>query len=770
MFMSPLFVMIVFCLTISPDASLAQTEEVVWIHNPSSGVDLYCHIHRPIDFDPDLTYPGLVLVPGGSGSGIGFDQTGRAQQYADLGLIVIHFDPDGRGLSTNDGTYTVEDYCGYIQQDGLHEILLYLSNLPEVQSDNIGVSTNSYGITMGAGTLGRYPDSPPVKFLIDTEGPSDRSDTAVPNGHVPHDIADEEWWYEREPVNLINGFPGYYQRLQSVTDHAQPDNEHAIVLNNRATHGSYGGEGICTWTRVNSETGFTANSPNTVYSMQDPPEWLPNEVDFTILKEEYLLELTAMPPLVTENPNEPPIQVIFDVHIEPMHVGPDYETRRTEVNWLWETALQYGARLTLESNGEYMEYCLEYGHEADFQQYLESGFDVGTHSHLVTYEGPHNWVQHSGPMSFGLVNQIIGDAEMFVDAVVGAENNFHLCTQTGDLYLDDMMDLHQFDFITGPGEEGYWSFGHQVWNPFRPATAPGSGVLEEDLTMQFCTIPHLPQINKPNAHGMNLLLDQMKRRFLMIYIEWLSRVRNNMDDKIWVWGFNSHPGQTNQHRDAIVEMLSWLNDNFIDHTLPTGDVVAVYASGSEIHQSFLDWEAVNPGASSFNHVDGDPYPYTFAAMPTLLNEAGYDAEIDMGENINVHRMLKNEQPIYAVWTDSGSEVVDFSTQLSGDLLTTDGHGNQTVQHSTVLVISEEPLFIEAETGLAAPENLTIQINIGLAELSWDPVESASHYRVYASINPYAGFVNVSGEVTTTSWSEAVSGEQQFYQVKAVVVE
>ena len=286
----------------------------------------------------------------------------------------------------------------------------------------------------------------------------------------------------------------------------------------------------------------------------------------------------------------------------------------------------------------------------------------------------------SWELTFDLVGRIIGDAEAFVDSVICSEHNFHLCTQTNKAYIDTMMKMHGFQFVTGPGEEGYWHFGHQVWNPFRPASFEGSSVLEEDLTAPYVTIPHLPQINKPDAHGMNLLLPQLKRRFLMIYLEWLSRVRNGIDDKIWVWGFNTHACQNYLQRDAVEEMLSWLNEHFINHTIETGDTIAVYASGSEIYQRYLHWEAEFPGVSSFSFVDGDPYPYTYSAMPGLLEEAAYDTCLEMGENLNVHRMLRDEKPLYILWTDGGMDTIDFSSQISGDVLTTDGSGHES-QHS-----------------------------------------------------------------------------------------
>lgn len=267
--------------------------EQVWVLNPTSGVRLFCNIHRPTDFNPDRRYPGIVLVPGGFGDGRAFLIDGQAQRYADLGFIVMRFDPDGRGLSTNNGTYTEEDYNGYIQQDGLRAVAQYLADLPETDDANIGIFTFSYGITMGAGTVARYPQRPPVKFLIEWEGPSDRSDT---NGQVEHDVLDDVWWYEREPINFVDDFNGYFLAIQSEIDHVQPDNEHTVLLNNLATHIDFGGSGRCLWTRVNSQFGITNNDPNTVYDPDlNPPDWIPEGSDVRTLYDEYLLELADSP-------------------------------------------------------------------------------------------------------------------------------------------------------------------------------------------------------------------------------------------------------------------------------------------------------------------------------------------------------------------------------------------------------------------------------------------------------------------------------------------
>ncbi len=277
----------------------AQTPvQTVWVNNPATGVNLYCHVHRPPVFNPSFRYPAIVLAPGGNAAGTMFDSGNVAQAYADLGFIVMHFDPDGRGLSTNGGTYVTEDYCGYLQQEGMRRVLLYLAALPESDNMRLGIVTNSYGITLAAGVTGRFRNQPCVKFIMDWEGPADRTDTGPPGGHVPHDPNDDAWWYEREPTNFIGGFNGYYLRVQSVNDHVQADNLHAVKLLNAATNTSFGGFGECLWTRCNSETGVTNNLPNAVYSTVEQPEYLPETINTNQLQRQYVMELASKPPLM----------------------------------------------------------------------------------------------------------------------------------------------------------------------------------------------------------------------------------------------------------------------------------------------------------------------------------------------------------------------------------------------------------------------------------------------------------------------------------------
>jgi len=104
-------------------------------------------------------------VPGGLGAGEGNDWG-----YASSGIVEIHFNPEGRGaLHRSEG---VENHNGFVHQDDLRAVIEYADALPNRLAGATGVHTRSYGITMGAGCLGRYPELP-VKYLLDIEGPDD---------------------------------------------------------------------------------------------------------------------------------------------------------------------------------------------------------------------------------------------------------------------------------------------------------------------------------------------------------------------------------------------------------------------------------------------------------------------------------------------------------------------------------------------------------------------------------------------------------------------
>lgn len=249
-----------------------------FVTNPASGAALFVQVYEPRSGAG--SWPALVLVPGGRSAGTRAFRPPVAQRYADLGFWVVVFDPDGRGRSS--GT---EDDDGFVQQDGLRAVIEYAAGLPG-KDGRVVLASFSYGITMATGALARYPDLP-VALLIDWEGPADRRDTGGCDAdHVGHlrdaGCDNEAFWQEREAATFISEITVPYQRLQSLKDHVQPDNDHAILLINNATNTAFGGAGKSPWTRLNDE------APNRVYGPDTPVTWLPEGVHNDQLVSKYL--------------------------------------------------------------------------------------------------------------------------------------------------------------------------------------------------------------------------------------------------------------------------------------------------------------------------------------------------------------------------------------------------------------------------------------------------------------------------------------------------
>lgn len=255
------------------DPGLATEADATYnVTNPSSGAVLFMAVYYPENWDGQTKLPTLVLVPGGSGDSASFIKKSPAGASTvsvinEAGFAAVIFDPDGRGKSQG-----AEDYDGFIQQDGLAEVIRSAAALPGVDSARIGIVTFSYGITMGSGALARHPDLP-VKFLIDWEGPANREDTggcdSAGLGHLKTvaSCADESFWVEREASTFISQVCVPYQRIQSEKDHVQPDYAHTVLMVNNAVQGE------SPWVRLNDET------PNQTYSLDAMPRMLPESMD-----------------------------------------------------------------------------------------------------------------------------------------------------------------------------------------------------------------------------------------------------------------------------------------------------------------------------------------------------------------------------------------------------------------------------------------------------------------------------------------------------------
>ncbi len=282
-----------------------------------SGNRIYAMIRRP---DPaiyaDLCFPGVILVPGGINPGRMLALGQEAKLLAGSGMVVVTFNAEGRVDDTPDDIRSEgeEDFNGYRQQDGLCAIAQYVMELPYVIANNVGIASQSYGITMAAGCVARHPEIP-IKYLVDGEGPPYSFVTCHGPRFLAGDLKKYEtvkeifgrlatwqddsaenlaWWSEREAINFIGDFRGYYLRLQATWDHAQPpENEVEITTYNHPEGWTGGGPawyhnkhtsdivnaavaGGVPWVRVNlSQQG---NAINASYDSENMPIFLPGQL------------------------------------------------------------------------------------------------------------------------------------------------------------------------------------------------------------------------------------------------------------------------------------------------------------------------------------------------------------------------------------------------------------------------------------------------------------------------------------------------------------
>jgi len=274
-----------------------------------SGNRIYGMIRRPDPaLYPDLCFAAVISVPGGINPGRMGAVGWEARTLAGAGMVVVNFNAEGRvDVSPDDiASEGSEDYNGFRQQDGLCALVQYTIDLPYVISNNVGIRTQSFGISMGAGCAGRNPEIP-VKYIVDGEGPpssyvtcheplaldadpsNDKHDIVLGIlGHYstarddsPENLA---FWDERDAIRFIGDFNGRYLRLQAEWDHSQPpssaaqipifelpplwwQNKHTTDIVNAAV------EGGVPWVRVNlPEQG---NAVNATYDESTRPVFLP---------------------------------------------------------------------------------------------------------------------------------------------------------------------------------------------------------------------------------------------------------------------------------------------------------------------------------------------------------------------------------------------------------------------------------------------------------------------------------------------------------------
>ena len=390
----------------------------------------------------------------------------------------------------------------------------------------------------------------------------------------------------------------------------------------------------------------------------------------------------------------------------------EYERHRLEVNWLRETANKYGAKVSLQVNGEYAEWCISKGQQNELQAYIDDGHTIGVHFHTAKREGELEWNSvRMNQLTPEFLSQQWQDHYEWVQKTVPGYKVIRLDPQDPDYdkpQRDELMRRLGIKMMAAPEEHitgfaDHYKIGHHVWNPFRPKATK---FIEEDLSTPYINIPFLPQTGRAvtaGRHaGLKMTVPHVKRRIFMIYLEWLYQERNNLPDKVWTFGWLTHPGQSSKYHHEVEELWRWMNDTFINKKSPRGNNIMVYANDEEVLQEYENWEKENPNTSSFSFVEGDPYPYSTPAMQTVFDMAEYDYEITdwNDKGIHCHHLTRNTDSgksagseVWVFWKDSGEAKIDAQKMLGKQVQVMDMKGNISTASSAGLTIGEDPVFI-----------------------------------------------------------------------------
>ncbi len=431
-------------------------------------------------------------------------------------------------------------------------------------------------------------------------------------------------------------------------------------------------------------------------------------------------------------PGEPPINVLFILHFDPpardfrvegTECVNNYITSRDELVWLLDFAEKSGVKMTALFNGHYVQLALRRNELEPLERLAAEGHEIGTHAHSICYDKTNDrWFRCPDP------DKWFRDTKVAVDVVlreIGAKGNRAMCAmfEKGKYSQeDDLMKKYGYDIGVGNRPEIALNyFGHIVWNPWRAKCTDLEGhALEEDKSVSFVSIDHRAQIGSTTSHGgVDSRSDTLKRQFLMLYVEWKYRELRDYEDKVWTWGVVHHPNYGDRYNDHIEDFFGWLNKYFINKRTPSGNIIAVYSTASEVADQYYEWEKKHPGSSSFSYVEGDPYPYICEYSKNKLLNSEYIGEVNLGADVVAFKFRSKDGKIFLLaWCNGkGVKTVDVSSIFSGTVYVITPIGGKTEQDPSRVSLTEEPVFIEeasVRSSFTPPELMLLNIVLALA--------------------------------------------------------
>ncbi|MFQ5343338.1 MAG: sialidase family protein, partial [Anaerolineae bacterium] len=377
-----------------------------------------------------------------------------------------------------------------------------------------------------------------------------------------------------------------------------------------------------------------------------------------------------------------PINVVYVNHVEvesvldyfpPPVAGTTYDTTSAkyaytsgQLEWEMAQAEAVGARVSFHMSGAYAERAVEAGAQAPWSGHLADGHTVGVHFHsFLRGPQPFQWTYSPSP-SQQQIAQAWQDNHDLVADLVGAEalwvgESHYACPSCWDDLDYQLRTTEQMAQL--PAGQ------HIVW------------LVERDRA-GVITYPHFPQIGQAAWHGpaqnrnyFDLRVPQLKKEFLMLYLEWLERERLGLESQVWAFGWLNHGGRnTDLYADEIQEMFTWMSDNFAGRTSPRGNVIAEFVSDHQLYERYQAYEQAGgqPLPPPVDNVN-DQFPY----MAHALEDAGVTADLSAELGLPGVRLFELERApaenpppgappkVYLLFRESdGSAVVDISGLLA----------------------------------------------------------------------------------------------------------
>ena len=128
----------------------------------SDGQQLDGYMIRPVHFDPDQSYPLIMMIYGGPGAqGVynEFETSAWAQYLAQKGFVIANVNNRGSGGYSREFEKSVYKNLGELEAHDYKETALYLSNeYGWIDGDQMAIRGHSYGGYMSALTMVLHPD------------------------------------------------------------------------------------------------------------------------------------------------------------------------------------------------------------------------------------------------------------------------------------------------------------------------------------------------------------------------------------------------------------------------------------------------------------------------------------------------------------------------------------------------------------------------------------------------------------------------------------